>query len=100
MIKGIRLIIYEGLTLIIMTLGWLREKICYPNLILKQRTFLMERSWIEHFGTLEVCCDCGLQHRVFLRRKGLFWQPTRPKGYSYKFRIFRKSSPLYMGEIS
>lgn len=95
----IRLTLYELLTLLIMILGWLREKICFPNIILKQRTFLTPRRDIEYFGSLEGCCDCGLFHRVFLREKGLYWQPERPKGYTYKLRILRKSSPLYKGEI-
>jgi len=88
----IRLTLYEILTLTIMILGWMRDKICFPNLILKNRTFLTPRKIIAYWGSLEQCCDCGLTHRAYLREKGLFWQPFRPKGYSYRLRAFRKPS--------
>jgi len=95
----IRLIIYEILTLLIMILGRLREKICFPTFIFKHRTFLIPEEWIQGFGYIDTCCDCGLSHRVFLRKKGLFSHPLRPKGYSYTLRTLRKSSPLYKGKI-
>lgn len=97
--KQLRLKIYEILTLTIMILSWLREKACFPNLILKHRTFLTPRKYIEGFGSLEECCDCGLTHKMFLREEGIFLQPLRPKDYSYKIRMLRKSSPLYEGEV-
>jgi len=82
------LLLYEICTQSIILLGKIREWAAYPNRILKQRTFLTPRKLLEKgYGTLETCCDCGLTHRCFLREKGLFWQPERPEGYSYKLRV-------------
>jgi len=95
----IRLCIYEILTFLIMVLGWLREKLKLRWVILKHRTFFTSMKELEGFGYLFVCCDCGLSHRVFLKKEGEFMQPSRPNGYSYKLRALWKSSPLYEGEV-
>jgi len=99
MLHQIRLFMYELLTLTIMVLSWLREKTCFPNQIIKERTFLIPTKYMKGYGFIDTCCDCGLSHRNFLREEGLFSHPIRPKGYSYKLRLLRESSPLYKGKV-
>lgn len=87
-----RLIMYKGLTLLIILLAKLRcrvaKSIGWELRKDRDEQNLMPQMWFSKArGILLECCDCSLSHRLFESDKGSHAWPERPKGYDYKWRL-------------
>ena len=86
-----KMLIYKLLTLAIIKLGGLRERV--GNSIgwelrkdRDEHNLMPKIFFSKAYGILLGCCDCGLYHRLFESDKGSHGWPERPKGYDYKMR--------------
>jgi hypothetical protein len=98
--KVLRLFLYKLLTQAIIILGRAREKLGLQMVIRKDRTFVDKKALLEYpsYGIINVCCDCGLAHRMWLRDGDLHQQPERPREYDYSWRRYASPSSPYSSE--
>lgn len=83
---------YKLLTLLIMLLGDLRDAMTTGWMALVKDSPLIKDSipfdaLSEKRGVAIICCDCGLEHRLFKDGQELKAWPLRPKGYDYSLRL-------------